>query len=68
MFSAVRENVRSFLDITVILTMIAIGIFAIMADYKYFRKMKFEKDASASLGVGVACVLLPFVLLLIARL
>ena len=68
MISAIRENIRSFLDITVFITMIAIGIFAITADYRYFKKMKFKKDAAVSRGVGIAFILLPFALLLIARL
>lgn len=64
----IKENIRSFLDVIVILTMIAIGIFAIFADYRYFKKVKFKKDAALSLGLGLACILLPFVLLLVARL
>ncbi len=68
MLSAIRENVRNFLDSTVILTMIAIGIFTILGDYRYFKKMKFKKDAAATMGVGVVCILLPIVLLIIARL
>lgn len=68
MFSIIKDNIRNFLDVTVILTMIAVGIFAILADYRYFKKVKFKKDAAASLGVGLACILLPFALLLIIRL
>jgi TRAP-type C4-dicarboxylate transport system permease small subunit len=68
MLSIIKENIRGFLDITVILTMIAIGIFSIFADYKYFKKVKFKKDAAASLGVGLAFIFLPFVLLLVTKL
>ncbi|HYF84095.1 MAG TPA: CLC_0170 family protein [Clostridia bacterium] len=67
MIGVIRENIRSFLDITIIITMIAIGAFAILGDYRYFKKMKYKKDAAASLGVGIACLALPFVLLLIIR-
>lgn len=66
MFSAIKENVRGFLDVTVVLTMIGIGLFTIIADYRYFKKVKFKKDAAAALGVGLACILLPFVLILIS--
>ena len=68
MLSAIRENIRSFLDITVMLTMIAIGLFAILSDYRYFKKMNFKKDAAASLGVGIVFILLPVALLLISKL
>ena len=68
MLSIIRDNIRNFMDVTVILTMIAIGIFAIFVDYRYFKKVKFQKDAAVSLGVGLACILLPFALLLITRL
>ncbi|MHB1392725.1 MAG: CLC_0170 family protein [Clostridia bacterium] len=68
MLSAIRENIRSFLDVTIFITMIAIGIFAILGDYRYFKKMKFQKDAAATMRVGMACILLPFILLIIAKL
>lgn len=68
MFSAVKDNIRDFLDATVIITMIAIGIFVILSDYRYFKKMKYKRDAAVSLGIGLACILLPFALLLISRL
>ncbi|HYF74947.1 MAG TPA: CLC_0170 family protein [Candidatus Nitrosocosmicus sp.] len=68
MLNAIRDNIRNFLDITVFLTMIAVGMFTILVDYRYFKRMKFKKDAAASLGLGAAFLLLPFALLLIARL
>ncbi len=68
MFNMIKDNIKSFLDVTVILTMIAIGIFVILSDYKYFKKMKYRKDASISLGVGLGCILLPFILLVVVRL
>ena len=68
MFSMIKENIRSFLDVTVVITMVAIGAFAIIGDYMYFKKMKYKKDAAASLGIGVAFMLLPFVLLFISKL
>lgn len=68
MFSVIQENIRSFLDVTIFITMLAVGIFAIMVDYRYFRKVKLKKDAAAAMGVGVIFLLLPFALLLIARL
>ena len=68
MLNAISDNIRSFLDITLFITMIAIGIFSILVDYRYFKTVKFKKDAAASLGVGIAFLLLPFALFLIARL
>ena len=68
MFRIIRENVRDFLDVTVFITMIAIGMFSIFADYRYFKRVKFPKDAASALGVGLAYLLLPFALLLIAKL
>ncbi|KUO74337.1 MAG: hypothetical protein APF77_16425 [Clostridia bacterium BRH_c25] len=68
MFSIIRDNIRSFLDVTVFITMIAIGMFVILTDYRYFKKMKFKKDADVSFGVGLVCILLPFALLLVTRL
>lgn len=67
MVGVIRENIRSFLDISIFITMIAIGAFAILGDYRYFKKMKYKKDAAASLGIGIACIVLPFALLLITR-
>jgi hypothetical protein len=68
MLSTIRENIKGFLDITLILTMIAIGLFSILSDYTYFKKMKFKKDAAVSRGLGIAYILLPFALLLFIRL
>ncbi|HYE81433.1 MAG TPA: hypothetical protein VEG39_04600 [Clostridia bacterium] len=68
MFRIIRDNIRSFLDITVFITMIAIGIFAILEDYRYFWKVEFHKDAAVTFGIGLACIILPFVLLLVSRL
>ncbi|MDD4504432.1 MAG: hypothetical protein PHS15_06355 [Clostridiaceae bacterium] len=68
MLSIIKENIRGFLDATVFITMIAIGIFTILADYRYFKRVKFQKDAASALGIGLAYILLPFALLLIAKL
>ncbi|MDD3706090.1 MAG: hypothetical protein PHC45_08530 [Clostridiaceae bacterium] len=68
MFEIIKENIKGFADITVLMTMIAIGIFEILSDYRYFKQVKFHKDAAASLGVGIAFILLPFVFFFISRL
>lgn len=68
MFYLIKYNIRNFLDITVFMTMIAIGLFTILADYRYFKKVKFKKDAAISLRVGLIFIILPFVLLVIAKL
>jgi len=64
----IKENIGNFLNSIVIVTMIAIGMFAIFADYRYFKKVKFKKDAAVSLGLGLGCILLPFALFIVARL
>lgn len=68
MFSIIRDNIRSFLDVTIFAAMIAIGLFAILSDYRYFKRLKYKKDAAVSFGIGLTCILLPFVLLIISRL
>lgn len=68
MFEIIKENIKGFSDVTVLMTMIAIGIFEILSDYRYFKRVKLQKDASASLGVGIAFILLPFVFFFISRL
>jgi len=68
MFEIIKENIKSFADATVLMTMIAIGIFEILSDYRYFKRVKFRKDSAVSLGLGIAFILLPFVFLLIIRL
>lgn len=68
MFSVIQENIRSFLDITLVFAMMAIGAFAIVVDYRYFKQMKYKKDAAATLVIGIAFLLLPFALLIISRL
>jgi hypothetical protein len=68
MLNVIKENIRGFLDITVFLTMIGIGTFTILGDYRYFKKVKFRKDAAVTLGVGIACILLPVVLIIITKL
>ena len=45
MFRIIRENIRDFMDVTVFITMIAIGLFSIFSDYRYFKRVKFQKDA-----------------------
>lgn len=68
MFGAIRDNIRSFLDITIFIAMLAIGAFAIFEDYRYFRKIGYHRDAASALGIGAACMILPFILLLAAQL
>jgi predicted PurR-regulated permease PerM len=68
MFRAIQENIRSFLDTTLFFAIAAVGAFTILVDYRYFKKMKFKKDAAATLGIGIAFLLLPFALLLISKL
>ena len=68
MFNLIKDNIKSFLDVTVVIAMIGIGLFTILSDYRYFKKTGFKKDASVTLVVGVACIVLPFVLFLISRL
>lgn len=64
MLNMIKENIRGFLDSTVFLTMMSIGLFAILSDYRYFKRVKFQKDAATALGIGIAYILLPFVFLL----
>lgn len=68
MFNLIKDNIRNFLDVTVFIAMIAIGLFAILYDYRYFKKTGFRKDAAVTLVVGTACIVLPFALFLISRL
>jgi TRAP-type C4-dicarboxylate transport system permease small subunit len=68
MLRMIKENIRGFLDVTVFMTMIAIGIFAILADYRYFKRVKFQRDAAVALGIGLAYILLSFVFLMIVSL
>lgn len=68
MFAMIKDNIRSFLDATIVITMIAIGLFSILADYRHFKKVKYLKDAAISLRIGLLCIILPFALILIARL
>jgi hypothetical protein len=68
MFGIIKDNIRSFLDVTVVITMIAIGLFTVLEDYSYFKKVKFRKDAAVSLRLGLVLIILPFVLFAIVRL
>jgi TRAP-type C4-dicarboxylate transport system permease small subunit len=68
MFNLIRDNIKNFLDVTVFIAMIGIGLFTILYDYRYFKKTGFRKDASVTLVVGVICIALPFALFLISRL
>ena len=68
MFSLIKENIKGFVDVTVLVTMTAIGLFAILVDYRYFKRLKFRKDAASALGVGIAFILLPFVFYFISKL
>ena len=67
-FALIKDNIKNFLDVTVFLAMLAIGLYTVLWDYRYFRKMKFRKDAAVTLKMGLACMLLPFLLMVIARL
>jgi hypothetical protein len=68
MLNAIKENIKSFMDAAVLVTMIAIGIFSIAVDYRYFKRMKLRKDSAVSLGIGIAFILLPFVFYFIGKL
>jgi len=67
MFTLIRDNVRNFLDATVFLAMLAIGLYMVLGDYRYFKKMKFKKDAAVTLRLGLIFIFLPFLLMIIAR-
>ncbi|MGI6586304.1 MAG: hypothetical protein GX301_08090 [Gracilibacteraceae bacterium] len=68
MLNAIKENIKGFMDAAVLVTMIAIGIFSIAVDYRYFKRMKLRKDSAVSLGIGIAFILLPFVFYFIGKL
>lgn len=62
------ENIRDFFDMTIFFTIFFIGVFALLADYSYFKKLKYKKDAAVTLIIGVAFLILPFVLLVVSML
>lgn len=68
MLNIIKENIKGFMDAVVVVTMIAIGIFSIAVDYRYFKRMKLRKDSAVSLGIGIAFILLPFVFYFIGKL
>jgi len=68
MLHTIKENIKGFMDPAVFFTMISIGIFAILSDYRYFKRVKFQRDASSALGIGIAYILLPFIFLIIIML
>lgn len=68
MFEIIKENIKGFADVTLLMTMIAIGIFEILSDYRYFKRVKFRKDSAVSLGLGIAFIILPFVFYFISKL
>jgi len=68
MLNMILQNLKDFFDIVIFFTIMAIGVFSIAADYSYFKKVRFKKDAAVSLGIGIAYLVLPFVLLIITRL
>ncbi len=67
MFEIVKGNIKNFLDTTVFLTMIAIGVFSILSDYRYFKSAGIKGDAAWALGIGLTFLLLPFAFLIIIR-
>jgi len=40
MFEMIKENIKGFADAKVFMTMIAIGMFEILSDYRYFKRVK----------------------------
>ncbi|HQO73107.1 MAG: hypothetical protein PHI04_05680 [Clostridiaceae bacterium] len=68
MFEMIKENIKGFADAKVFMTMIAIGMFEILSDYRYFKRVKYRKDSAVSLGLGIAFILLPFVFFFISKL
>ncbi|MGE5632326.1 MAG: CLC_0170 family protein [Caulobacteraceae bacterium] len=68
MLKIIIQNIKEFFDATVFITILCIGVFVIAVDYRYFRKIKYKKDAAITLAIGIVYLLLPFALLLISML
>ncbi|MFZ5351246.1 MAG: hypothetical protein ACOZCL_00835 [Bacillota bacterium] len=68
MLRIIADNIRGFFDTTIFFSMLLLGAYAILADYSYFRYLKFNKDAAVTLFIGVSLLVLPFILLIITKL
>lgn len=68
MKNAFIENIRNFMDVNVFLMILGIGIFVLAVDYRYFKKVKYEKDKKVTLVMGIACVIGSFALAIISKL
>lgn len=68
MFKLIQQNLNDFFDVRIFFTILAMGVFTIAVDYTYFKKVKYEKDAAVSLGIGITYLILPFVIFLLTRL
>lgn len=64
----ILQNIRDFYDPVIFFTILAIGVFSLAVDYTYFKHMKYKEDAAVTLGIGIAYLVLPFILLIITKL
>lgn len=61
-------NIKEFFDMTVFFTTLFIGLFALLSDYPYFKRVKYKKDAAVTLFMAVLFLVLPFVLWVVSML
>lgn len=67
MWNAIVSNIRNFMDNTIFITILAIGIFMIVIDYPYFKTVKYKNDAAITLFIGIFYIAASFVLLIISK-
>lgn len=68
MFKAIFQNLKEFYDMSVFFVMIFAGIFLLTVDYPFFKRVKYQRDASVSMFLGIASLVVPFILLVISKL
>lgn len=62
------QNIKNFYDTTVFFAILAIGVFLLLWDYPIFKAMKQKNDKRVTLIIGIAYVILPFVLYTVSKL
>ncbi len=68
LFKLIVQNIRGFFDTNIFIFMLIFGLFTILVDYPYFKRLKYKKDAIVTYFLGVSLIILPFLLLVISRL
>lgn len=67
MLKAIIQNLKEFFDMSIFFVMVFVGWFLLAVDYPFFKRVKYRSDAVISMVLGIASLVMSFILLVISK-